>query len=91
MKEEFYKKLKQTLENEEKWPLDYMFKFICPNKQLSISKIEDVFENDNADSRKNISKNGKYVALTFIAKMQNSNTIIDRYRSLEDVEDLLML
>ena len=92
MKEnDFYSNLKGILESEEKWPLNYMFKFICPNEQSSIQEVHKSFKNDNATYQEKISKNGKYIALTFITKMQNSDSIIQRYRSLNKVDGLIML
>ncbi len=86
----FYQKLKETLDKEEKWPLRYMFKFVCPNKAATIASVEEKIAAPRKMQRK-ISKNGNYVSLSIVLEMPDSESIIEKYRSVEGIEGLISL
>ena len=42
---EFYERLRLELNNNTSWPSKYLFKFIVPNEQFKIDKVENTFNN----------------------------------------------
>ena len=42
-KTEFYKKLKDKLNEDTKFPSKYLFKFIVPSQEEKVQQIEDLF------------------------------------------------
>ncbi len=90
-KEEFYKRLREELENNHEWPTRYMFKFIIPNDPVKIDEIKQRFDDIPYDFKQNLSRNGKYASLTFVAVMENPDQIIERYRKMEDIEGLIAI
>ncbi len=86
----FYKKLKEILDKEEQWPLSYMFKFVCPNKSAVIASVEEKIAGTQKMQRK-VSRNGNFVSLTIVMEMPDSKSIIDKYRSVEEIQGLIAL
>ena len=90
-REEFYKRLREELEKTHDWPVRYMFKFILPNEEENIRKARERFADIEHDYKQNYSRNGKYVSLSFIARMNNPDEIISRYRKMEDIPGLIAI
>ena len=90
-REEFYKRLREELEMTHDWPVRYMFKFILPNEEENIRKVRERFADLEHDYKQNFSRNGKYVSLTFIARMNDPDEIISRYRKMEDIPGLIAI
>ena len=87
----FYDRLKEELEKNAEWPTKYMYKFIMPNKEENIEKVEKRFGDQKFDLKKNYSKTGKYVSVTVITDEKDPETVINRYKSMEDIEGLVAL
>jgi len=87
----FYDRLKEELEKNTDWPAKYMYKFIVPNQDDNISKVEERFENKEIDLKKNYSKTGKYVSITVVTEEVNPDAVIKRYKAMEDIDGLVAL
>ncbi len=87
----FYDRLKEELEKNTEWPTKYMYKFIMPNKDENLDKVKERFGNQAIDLKKNYSKTGKYVSVTVITEEKNPETVIQRYKSMEDIDGLVAL
>jgi len=87
----FYDRLKEELEKNTEWPTKYMYKFIMPNKEENIDKVNQQFGNQDVDLKKNYSKTGKYVSVTLVTEEKNPEAVINRYKSMEDIEGLVAL
>ncbi len=70
-----YTKLKEILEDNDKWPLAYMFKFIAPNKDGKVQRVVDLFPAEAKKSFKH-TKNLKYVSVTCVLNMHSTEEII---------------
>ncbi len=90
-KEEFYERLKTELEKNHEWPTRYVFKFIVPNDEKKVEELKKHFEDIEYTFKQNYSRNGKYVSLTFITTMNSADEIINRYKSVENIEGLIAL
>ncbi len=88
---EFYKKLKESLDETTEFPTDYMYKFIILTVKERIQEVEDIFDNMGAIITSKPSKNGKYTSLTILVKMENSDDIIKKYKEVSDVEGIISL
>ena len=90
--EEFYERLKQELENTtEKWPLEYLYKFIVPASMDKVQEIEAAFNGMGAVIITNQSKTGKYTSISVNVDMPNSDLIIQKYKEVSNIEGIISL
>ncbi|MFL9836365.1 DUF493 family protein [Flavobacterium sp. ST-75] len=90
--EEFYKRLKEELENTTaKWPTEYLFKFIVPSQPQKIEEIEKAFDQMGAVIETNQSKTGKYTSVSINVTMKDSQSVIDKYIEMSSIEDIISL
>lgn len=90
--EDFYGRLKQELENStEKWPLEYLYKFIVPASEENIKFIDEVFDGLGAVITTNQSKTGKYTSVSVNVVMPNAETIIEKYQAVSTIEGIVSL
>ncbi len=88
---EFYKKLKNSLEETTQFPTSYMYKFIIPSISERIEEIEKIFDNLGAVIKSKPSKTGKYTSLTIMVDMNSSDEIIKKYKEVAKVEGVISL
>tara|TARA_B100000886_G_scaffold275395_1_gene199307 strand:+ start:282 stop:572 length:291 start_codon:yes stop_codon:yes gene_type:complete len=89
--DDFYKRFQQQLENSQKWPGMYMFKFILKSNSKNIYKIMDLFNNPtNGVSLVNSSKN-KFQSLTITIVMKSPLEVLDIYKKVSDFEGVIIL
>lgn len=89
--DEFYKKLKNSLEETTKFPADYMYKFIIPTSKEKFSEIERVFDHTGAVITSKPSKTGKYSSLTILVNMDSADAVIRKYKEVATVEGVISL
>ncbi|WP_417355653.1 DUF493 family protein [Flavobacterium sp.] len=90
--EEFYKRLKEELENTTaKWPTEYLFKFIVPSQPQKIEEIEKAFDQMGAVIETNQSKTGKYTSVSINVTMKDSQSVIDKYIEMSSIEGIISL
>jgi transposase len=89
-KEEFYARLKEELNKNHEWPTKYMYKFIVPNDEQKIEEVKKRFDK-KYQFRQSFSRNAKYASLTFITEEENPESIINRYKRMEDIEGLIAI
>ena len=87
----FYDRLKEELEKNTDWPTKYMYKFIVPNEEGNVEKVKSKFDNPDINLKKNYSKTGKYVSITVVTEEENPETVINRYKAMEDIDGLVAL
>ncbi len=90
-KEEFYKKLKESLEKTTTFPTEFLFKFIIPTDDEKLKQVEKIFKNIGADIQTKKSKNGKYTSISIKVNMNSSDDIITKYKEVEAVEGIISL
>jgi len=81
--------LRQKLEQEE-WPSTYMFKFILPNDNESITRLLNIFGTANKQQMQN-SRNGKYVSITIEELMLSADDVIEKYEKAAQLKGVMSL
>lgn len=88
----FYKRLKEELENStEKWPLEYLYKFIVPADQNKVQQVEMTFDQTGAVITTNKSKTGKYISISINVVMPSADAIIEKYQQVSTIEGIISL
>ena len=90
-KEEFYKNLREKLEENTKFPSDYMYKFIVPTNKNQVAEVMSIFKNTKARFSQKASKTGKFVSISILIKVANVDEVIKHYHSVEGIEGLISL
>jgi putative lipoic acid-binding regulatory protein len=90
-REEFYEKLKNTLDDTTTYPSKYLYKFIVPNDKLKIEKIHKIFNFEGAVINTKRSKTGKFISLSILVKVDNSEIIIEKYKEIDQIEGIISL
>ncbi len=85
-----YIKLREILEENNKWPMAYMFKFIAPNKDGKVEKVVNLFPVEAKKSFKH-TKNLKYVSVTCVLNMNSADEIISITEAATDIEGVIMV
>ena len=88
---EFYKKLKNRLEETSVFPVKYMFKFIIPADKDKFIKIENIFNNLGAVISSKPSKTEKFISITVLVNMPSADKIIELYKEVSIVEGVISL
>jgi len=88
----FYKNLKQLLDDTSSWPSEYIYKFIYSSKAENIEILRDIFKTLNADFKIKTSKNGKYTSVSVKIIAKNPDLIIENYKKVADmIENVILL
>ena len=90
-KESFYKKLKNQLDETTPFPSDYMYKFIIPSEGDQLNQIQKIFDQKNAVITKRKSKTGKYISVSIVINLINSNAVISYYKKTEKIKGIISL
>ncbi len=85
-----FNKLKEVLEENKKWPLPYMFKFIIPNKEGKVQRVVDILPEEGKKSF-NHTKSLKYVSLTCVMNMNSAKEIITITEAATAIPGVMML
>lgn len=87
--EDFYLKLKNTLDEVTKFPSEYLYKFIVPAKGNHVVEIEEVFKDKLAKISTKESKKGNYVGVSIRIELNSSKEVISYYRKVEKIEGII--
>ena len=85
----FYTKLKVQLDDTTSFPSDYMNKFIVPTD--SSQEVETIFDNYGAVITKKKSKTGKYISVSIVLSVENSDLVISFYKKAEKIKGIISL
>ena len=88
---EFFKKLKVTLEETITFPTEYIYKFIISSEEAKAKEIKDIFNHTGAVIKTKPSKTGKYKSLTIFVTMKDADGIIKKYKEVAKVEGVISL
>lgn len=89
--EEFYLKLKDSLEKTTQFPSKYLFKFIVPTVKGKIEEVQEIFNHLGAVIDTKPSKNGNYTAVSVLVPMQSADQVIEKYKEASKVEGIVSL
>lgn len=88
-----YTRLKRLLEEQERFPLQYVHKFIGRNEPAflsSVAELETRFPSLKRQSARH-SKGGKHLALTYAFLAPDADAVVELLRATEGLEDLLVI
>jgi putative lipoic acid-binding regulatory protein len=89
--EDFYIKLKKSLDETTDFPGEYLFKFIIPSAGEGEAIIEKSFDGTGAVITTRSSKKGNYTAISIVVVMPDSQSVIDKYKELSVIRGILPL
>lgn len=81
--------LKEKLELQD-WPELYMYKFIFKGDNRKLALIEKEFDSDAQIDLKT-SSTGKYISITVKVMANSADEIIQTYKTISQIEGVLML
>jgi len=90
-KDEFYSNLKIKLDEFQKWPSVYMFKFIVSGGLKQVAEVEALFNTKTSKVSTRASSTGKFISVTAQEVMLTSDDVIAKYREAEHIEGLMSL
>ena len=89
--EEFYSRFLENLKISQKWPGNYLFKFIIKKKETNLEDIQDVFKGMSASfSTKKSSKNN-FISLSITLKMEDPEYVINIYKEVSKFKGVIAL
>jgi putative lipoic acid-binding regulatory protein len=88
--DEFYIKLKASLEETTKFPSKYLYKFIVPTGE-GVKAIEDKFDGLGAVINTKASSKGKYTAVSVLVLLDSAEAVIAKYKEVSTVKGVLSL
>jgi len=89
--EEFYKNLKEKLNNDTLWPSDYLYKFIVPSDDTKVSQIEAAFKDMDAKIQTKSSSKGNFTSVSVLVRMKNPDAVIEKYLKVSTIEGIISL
>ena len=89
--QEFNERLKEELDNANVWPAEYLFKFIVPTDKEKVDRVENAFNDLGAVIKTTQSKTGKFTSISVDVKMNSSQSIVDKYLEVSDIEGIISL
>ena len=90
--EDFYKKLKNLLNDTSSWPSEYIYKLIYKSNPDNIKKLKKIFNEPDAVFSLKTSKNDKYTSVSVKIIAKNPDFIIDKYKIVADqIENVILL
>lgn len=84
-----YDKLRELLETLE-YPSIYLYKFIVKQDPDKVIEIKRCFS-ETAEFKTQASKNGNYISVSIKEMMLNSESIIERYKEVAKIDNVITL
>ena len=89
--QEFYSNFKENLIISQKWPGIYMFKFILKSNEIKPDFFKKYFTKDRYKITVKESSKRNYKSVTIKSKMNNPDEIINIYKDLSGVDEIIVL
>lgn len=89
--EEFYKSLKQKLEEQHNFPEDYLFKFIITSNSEKLGEILKIFDGLKYTLSNRESSGGKYTSCSINCFVLDAEQVIKLYKEAGKIEGIMML
>lgn len=90
-REAFYDKLKVQLEDTTQFPADYMYKFIVPTDGNQQDEVKNLFNSGGPVIKTKKSKNGKYISISIVMKLNSAAEVISYYKKAEKIKGIISL
>lgn len=88
---DFYKNLKDKLNEVESFPSLYTFKFIIASSDEKMNQVKEVFKDTSAKFSEKDSSKGKYKSLTVEVYVHSADQVIEYYKQVSTIESVIML
>jgi len=82
--------LRDELNKRNRWPSEFMFKFIVPSHEEKVTAVKLIF-GESAHFTMKWSANGKYTAITVRAMMMHVDEIFEKYSEASKIEGIISL
>lgn len=89
--EDFYARLREQLWENNKWPADYLYKFIVPTDEAKIAQIHQIFDITGAVIESKKSKKGTYTSVSITVNLKNPDEVIQKYKEVTVIEGIISL
>ncbi len=86
-----YQKLKNDLEKYQKWPSEYIYKFIILNETQKKEELLSKFDLDLCKLTFKVSSNKKYLSITIIKFMKNVDEVMAKYFEISKIDGIISL
>ena len=86
-----YQKLKNDLEKCQKWPSEYIYKFIILNETRKKDELLSKFDLNLCKLTFKESSNKKYLSITIIKFMKNPDEVISKYLEISKIDGIISL
>ncbi len=90
-KKDFFKKLKETLDETTTFPTKYMYKFIVPADKGKEDQINEIFNFTGAVINIKKSKTGKFSSVSIVLNVSSSEDVIEKYEKVAKIEGVISL
>ncbi|MEI5984810.1 DUF493 domain-containing protein [Sphingobacterium sp. PU5-4] len=89
--QDFYKNFKEKLIDVEKFPTIYTFKFIVKTDSDKAEQVKAIFTHASAKFSEKSSSGGKYTSISIENYVNNADEVIDYYKKVAEIPDVMML
>jgi len=89
-REEFYRGLKEKLNDQTEWPSVYFFKFIIPADSQRHAQVVELF-GEGVQITTRTSAKGNFISISAKEVMMDADSIIEIYKRAESIEGLIAL
>ena len=89
---DFYKNLKNLLDETSSWPSEYIYKIIFKSNEKNIEILKDIFKDSNTNFNIKKSKNEKYTSVSVKIIAKDPDLIINNYKKVaKQIENVILL
>lgn len=88
---DFYANFRQKLNDVEKFPTAYSFKFIVKTDPEKIERVKAIFTNPDAQFSEKESSGGKYKSINVALIVNDAEDVIQYYKKVSEIESVIML
>ncbi len=89
--EEFYSRFLKKLESSQKWPGEFMFKFILKENSKKITQLKKIFTKKSAVYSKKNSSENRFQSLSVKVKMESAEEVVEFYKKASKLEGVISL
>ena len=89
--QEFYTNFKENLTKSQKWPGIYMFKFIIKSNKIKSDFFKKYFKKHRYSMIVKESSKKNYKSVTIKSKMDSPDQIINIYKDLSGIDEIIVL
>lgn len=84
-------RVKKVLDEQHEWPTVFMFKFVVPNNNEKVARVEGLFNSATAEIRTKTSSKGNYISLTIREVMTSADNVLAVYKEAKGIDGLIAL